>query len=399
VSELNVTADFSVLDRSIGGRRLVYLDSAASTASPDRVLDLESKARRTLFANVHRGQHALSEEATLAFEDARRRVARFIGASSVVFTRGTTESINLVARGLRLARDAVVMSTSSEHHSNLAPWLRACRVELLPCAADAVIEPKSLAEALQRHRPKLFAFQHASNVTGVIQPAAELCRVAREHGVLTLVDAAQSAPHLPLDVTQLDCDFLAFSGHKLLGPKGIGVLFGRRECLAELDALCVGGGAVRELTSHGFVPRPAPEGLEAGTPNVTGAIGLAAAVDYLQALGMDAVRAHGVRLARELREVAARLPKVRLLASSDSDSVPIVSLLLQNGAMNANQMATLLSDTFGIMVRSGLLCAHPLFERAAARSGALRASAYVYNDSSDVALFGESAAQLLGRFG
>jgi cysteine desulfurase / selenocysteine lyase len=401
VTELQVRADFSCLDRVIGGRRLVYLDAAASTPSPDRVLDDELRARRNLFANVHRGQHALSEEATSAFEGARRRVARFIGAEprSIVFTRGTTESINLVSRGLGLPRDAVVLASRAEHHSNLTPWQRECRLVFLPGEPGEPIDPAVLGDALRQHRPRLFAFQHASNVTGVIQAAGALCRVAREHGVTTLVDAAQSAPHLPLNVEQLGCDFLAFSGHKMLGPRGIGVLFGRPSRLAELGALCVGGGAVRDVSSDGYSLRPFPEGLEAGTPNVAGAIGLAAAIDYLEALGMDRVHAHGTTLSRELREVAAALPNVRVLCSSEAESLPVLSLVLGGGAMSANQMAALLSDGFGIMARSGLLCAHPLFEHFDAKAGALRVSAHVYNTVADIRFFGESAAQLLRRFG
>lgn len=401
MSPLDVASDFSALRRDIGGRKLIYLDAAASTPSPDLVLDREANARRSLFANIHRGQHALSEEATAAFEDARRRVARFICAEprSIVFTRGTTESINLVARGLQLPPKALVLSTLSEHHSNLAPWLREGRVVFLDSDPRSIIEPDVLARALQQYRPSVFAFQHASNVTGVVQPAADLCRVSREHGVTTVIDAAQSAPHIPLDVGQLGCDFLAFSGHKLLGPKGVGVLFGRYEQLERLTALSVGGGAVQEVTTQGFLARPPPEGLEAGTPNLAGAVGLAAAIDYLQALGMDEVRSHGIALADQLRQNAGRLPQCRFLSGAESTSLPIVSLVPQGSAMTSNQLATLLSDSFGIMVRSGLQCAHPLFDALGANAGALRVSAYVFNVASDIDSFFESTAQLLHKFG
>jgi cysteine desulfurase/selenocysteine lyase len=392
---------FPMLRRQHEGKRIVYLDAAASTPSPAFVLEREQRSRAELAANVHRGRHLLSEEASLAYDRARARVARFIGAEprSIVFVRGTTEALNLVAGGLSLAKSDVVLTTSAEHHANLVPWLRAATVRYLDGPPHRPLEPDAVARALREHRPKVFAFHHASNVTGVVQPVAALAAAAREHGALTVLDAAQSAPHLPLDVERLGVDFLAFSGHKLMGPKGIGVLYGRPEALARLEPLIVGGGAVQTVRRDGFVLRPPPEGLEAGTPNVAGAVSLAAAMDFVDDVGREAIEAHGRRLGALLRDVAAGLPVARVLAAAERESIPIVSLILRPGGISADQLAVALSDSFAVMVRSGLQCAHPLFAELEATDGAVRASAYLYNDDADVHAFGEACGTLLGRLG
>ena len=388
-----------MLSRVHEGKRIVYLDSAASTPSPRAVLEREQRCREQVAANVHRGRHLLSEEASLAYDGARARVARFVNAEprAIVFVRGTTEALNLVARGLSLGKGDVVLTTSAEHHSNLVPWLRAATVRYLEGAAHRPLDPEVVRRALAAHRPKVLALHHASNVTGVVQPVAALAALAREHGALTVVDAAQSAPHLPLDVERLGVDFLAFSGHKMLGPKGIGVLYGRPELLARLDPLVVGGGAVQTVTRDGFSLRPPPEGLEAGTPNVTGAVGLAAAMDFLEAAGREAIEAHGRRLGTVLRDVASRLPVARVLTAAEGESIPIVSLVLRAGSIGADQLAVTLSDSFAVMVRSGLQCAHPLFAELGASDGAVRASAYLYNDEADIHTFGASCASVLRR--
>jgi cysteine desulfurase/selenocysteine lyase len=393
--------DFPMLRRMHDGRPIVYLDSAASTPSPMAVLAREQHCREELGANVHRGRHALSEEASLAYDQARARVARFINCApqSIVFVRGTTEAINVVARGLGLGKDDVVLTTNAEHHSNLVPWLRQTTVRFVDCPSHRPLDPDVVRRALDHHRPKVLAVHHASNVTGIVQPVAALSALARERGVLTVVDAAQSAPHLALDVDRLGADFLAFSAHKLLGPKGVGVLYGRPELLARLDPLVVGGGAVQTVRRDGFVLRAPPEGLEAGTPNVSGAVGLAAALDYLDGVGRDAIEAHGRALGALLREVAGKLPVARVLAAAEGESLPIVSLVLRPGGIGADQLAVALSDTFGIMVRSGLQCAHPLFAELEASDGAVRASAYLYNDEQDVHAFAEACGSLLRRLG
>lgn len=393
-------ADFPLLQRQREGQPLIYLDSAASSLSPTRVLAAEHRCREEHAANVHRGRHALSEEATLAYAAARERVARFLNAEpqSVVFVRSATEGLNLVAHGLRLRASDVVLTTTNEHHSNLVPWMRAAKVVFLrqdPCRR---IEPEQLGEALRQHRPRVVALQHASNVTGVIQPVAELCRVIREQGALSVLDAAQSAAHLALDVEALGCDFLAFSAHKMLGPKGIGVLWGRRPLLAALEPLLLGGGAVLSVCETGYVLRPPPEGLVAGTPNVAGAVGLAAALDYLDALGTEAIAEHGRVLCEALRGAAERVPGARALLAQDSPCLPIASFVLEQAGISADQLAQLLSDSCGVMVRSGLQCTHPLFAQLGAQQGALRVSAYVYNEPAEIEAFAVACERLLRRW-
>ncbi len=390
-----------MLEATREGKRVVYLDSAASTPMPTSVALRWEEGARAHFANVHRGHHALAEEATAAYDGARARIARFVGAApqSVVLVRNATEALNLVARGLRLVADDVVLTTTAEHHSNLVPWQRAATVRFLEAPLDGPLDVATVTGALRALRPAVLAIHHASNVTGVVQPVAELCHAARDLGVVTVVDAAQSAPHLALDVEELGADFLAFSGHKMLGPKGIGVLVGRPGMLARLDPLSVGGGAVQTVTRDGFVLRPPPEGLEAGTPNVPGALGLAAAMDFLDEVGHDAMAAHGRRLAAALRAATAELPVQRVLTSAGGDGLPIASLVLRPGGIDAGRLAIALSDVYGVMVRSGLQCAHPLFAGLDAPDGAIRVSAYLYNDEDDITRFAEACGALLRRFG
>jgi cysteine desulfurase/selenocysteine lyase len=396
-----VRDDFALLKRELDGGRLVYLDSAASSIPPDQVLEAEHRCRRTLAANVHRGRHVLSEEATAAYAAARARVARFLGAESrsVVFVRGTTEAINLVARGLRLTKEDRVLVTAAEHHSNIAPWMREATVTFVGSDPLRPVDPAVLRTAINELRPKVLAIHHASNVTGVVQPVADLCKVARELDVITMVDAAQSAPHRPLDVRALGCDFLAFSGHKTLGPKGIGVLWGRFDLLSRLEPLVVGGGAVQTVSKGGFALRPPPEGLEAGTPNVAGAVALAAAMDYLERVGWEWIAAHGRTLVQAFRDATRSLPFARMLLPESNDGVPIASFVLAPGGINADQLAITLSDSCSVMVRSGLLCAHVLFEEIGAPQGALRASAYLYNEPSEVHAFADACARVLHRMG
>ena len=397
----NLRSEFGGLARLHAGRPLVYLDAAASTPSPASVLAREWKHREEVFANVHRGRHLLSEEASNAYEEARVRVARFVNAAkdAVVFTSGATEALNVVARGLGLRPQDLVLTTFAEHHANLVPWMREARVAFLEGPLLRPLEPVEVAGELERRRPQVLALHHVSNVTGVVQPIGEICRVARELGVITVVDASQSLPHVPVDLEALGADFLAFSGHKVLGPKGIGVLCGRADMIARLAPLRTGGGAVQTVGSSGYSLRRAPEGLEAGTPHVTGAVGLAAALDYLESLGRDAIAAHGRALSHALRGALGALPIAQLLASEAEPLVPIVSFTLRRGGIPPEQLAIALSDSFGVMVRSGLFCAHPFFTKLGVPEGAVRASAYVYNDLQEIAYLADCISQLLERFG
>ena len=396
-------SDFPILSRRIDGRRLVYLDSAATALKPKAVLAAERDYYTRIGANVGRGRHALGEEASEALEFARKRVARFIGGEppGVVFVRNTTEAINVVSEGLDLQPDDVVLLASAdEHHANVVPWLRRARVVTVrnrdwpgqPCDLE------QLEAAIARHRPRVVAVGHASNVTGLIQPAGAICAAARRAGAISIVDAAQSVPHLPVDMRTMGCDFLAFSGHKVMSPTGIGVLYGRPDSLAALRPLIAGGGAVDRVTLDGFTLKRPPYAFEAGTPHIAGAIGLAAALDYVERIGFDALRAHETLLAARLERVLRDIPRTRLLmADGSSERLAIGTLVLDAGSTHPDVVAQALSDGQAIMVRSGFQCAHPLFDRIGAASGGLRASAYGYTTARDIDTFGAAVRDIVGR--
>lgn len=392
-------ADFPLLGRTLDGKPVVYLDSAATSLKPNAVLEAERAYSTRFTANIHRGKHALSEEASAAYESARRTVARFLSADpiEVAFTRNTTESINLIARGLGLTPESVVVAPLTEHHSNLVPWMRQARTvvfEVDPLRPLAVAE---LQAVLERHHPKVLALGMASNVTGVVNPVAQLCEVARAHGVITVVDAAQGAPHAKLDVQALGCDFLAFSGHKMLGPAGIGVLWGRAELLERLEPLMVGGGTIEKVTRAGFTLKRLPYRLEAGTPNVSGALGLAAAIDYLEAIGPEAIAAHDAELADALADQLKDLPGARVLMAQQAPRLALASIVPASERLAPDHLALILSDSHQMMVRSGFHCARPCFEHLGVEQGAIRVSAYLYNTVEEVERFGRTLRDLLRR--
>ena len=318
-----IRKDFPILNQEVHGRPLVYFDNAATTQKPRAVLDALRHYYEHDNANVHRGLHELSSRATEAYESARQRVADYLGAASaeeIVFTRGTTESINLVAQawgGKFLDAGDVILLTEMEHHSNLVPWQllaerSGARLRFVPVREDGTLDLDQVPQLLTPE-VKLFAFTHVSNSLGTINPVAELCRQARAVGALTLIDAAQSAGHLPLDVQELGCDFLAFSGHKMCGPTGIGALYGRAEILETMPPWHGGGEMIVSVTLEKSSYKKAPHRFEAGTPNIAGAIGLGAAIDYLERIGREAIFAHDSRLAAYAAEQLAELPGMRLL--------------------------------------------------------------------------------------
>lgn len=392
-------ASFPILRRTVNNCPLVYCDSAATSLTPNEVIDAEADYYRTIGANVHRGSHALAVEASEAYEAARAQVARFIGARAreVVFTANATGALNLVAAGLYLSADAEVLSTANEHHSALLPFLKQGRLRTFAAAADRPLDP---AEVLAHIGPRTRAIvvAHASNVTGIVNPVREICCVARELGVLTIVDASQSAPHLPIDVRELGCDFLVFSGHKLLGPTGIGVLYGRAEVLAALTPRDIGGGTVERASTTSYQWNPVPQCLEPGTPNIAGAIGLAEAARFLERIGWGALARHGELLTRAAFVGLSAIPGVRFVSSPEHTSLPTISLTFPSYPIGVDVVAATLSDRYGVMVRSGLHCAHPLFEQLSLRDGALRASFYVYNTLDDVQTLCASLTDILSVF-
>ena len=384
-------ADFPILDQTVNGKPLVYLDNAASTQHPRSVIEELGRYYREDHANVHRGLHALSTRATTLYENARKRVAEYLNAAdaeSIIFTRGTTEAINLVAKcwgADRLKPGEGILLTEMEHHANLIPWQMAARragarLHFLRVDGDqGNIDWSQLETILANHPIRIVALTHISNSLGCINPVAEVCRTARKYGAVTLIDAAQSAGHMPLDVRAIDCDFLAFSGHKCCGPTGIGVLYGRKELLDQMEPYQTGGEMIVSVDFETAQWKPAPHRFEAGTPHIAGAIGLATALDYLERAGRKVIQENdhhfGVTAAARLREI----PRLRLLGPS-GDRAGIVSF--QVGRIHAHDLVAF-ADQQGIALRGGHHCNQPLIRKLGLIATA-RASFYLYNTEDEV---------------
>ena len=382
---MRLRVDFPILARHVrGGRRLAYLDNAATTQSPEAVLDAIRDYYTTSNANVHRALHQLAEEATVAYEDARKTVASFIGAPSprsIVFTRGTTEGVNLVAAGwgrrFVKAGDAIVV-TRMEHHSNLVPWQRlaaetGATLRFIPMRDDGTLDLDALP-ALLDDRARIIAVTHVSNVLGTRNPIETITSMARERGVRVLVDGAQSTPHMSIDVRSLGCDFLAFSGHKMLGPMGIGVLYGDEDLLAVMDPFMTGGEMISAVHDESATWAEPPHKFEAGTPNVGGAIGLAAAIRYLQKIGMAAVQRYTGELSGYAYERLRAIDGVTVHGAA-ADRHGAISFSVDG--VHPHDLTTLV-DQAGVAIRGGHLCAQPLMRRLGVPSVS-RASVYVYN--------------------
>lgn len=393
-------ADFPVLERVVNGHPLVYLDSAASSQKPRVVIEAMSRYYERSHANVHRSIHTLGEEATELYEAARDRVQRFIGAGAreeVVLTRGTTDGINLVADavGHTLAPGDEILITEMEHHSNIIPWQMAARgrgavVRAVPVVGDGVLDLEAF-ERLLGPRTRVLALTHVSNVLGTVNPVADLCRRARRAGALSLVDGAQAAPHMPLDMSAMECDFYVFSGHKVLGPTGIGVLWGRREILERLEPTRGGGEMIKEVWIDRARWNDLPWRFEPGTPPIAEAVGLTAAIEYLEKLGMDRVREHEGRLAREAAAALAAIPGVTVYGPRPpADRAAVVSFTV--AGLHPHDVAALL-DAEGIAVRAGHHCAMPLMRRLGV-VGTSRASFSVFNSPDDVARLASAVAAL-----
>ncbi|MDP9476705.1 MAG: cysteine desulfurase [Actinomycetota bacterium] len=393
-----IRREFPILDRRIGDERLVYLDNAATSQKPRRVLDALTKYYERHNANIHRGVHRLAEEATAAYEESRAKVARFLGApgtTGLVFTRGTTESINLVAYawGRKNLREGdEVLLTEVEHHSNLVPWQLAAqatgaRLRFVPIREDGTLDMEE-AGRLIGPKTKLVGCIHASNVLATINPVVKLARMAREAGALMLVDGAQSAPHLPVDVEALGCDFFACSGHKMLGPTGVGVLWGRPEILEEMDPFLGGGEMIREVRLDHSTYNDLPYKFEAGTMNIAQAVGLGAAVDYLGELGMENVREHERRLGEYAYGRLSELEGIEIYGPKE-ERTGLVSFSLPD--VHPHDLSQLL-DEEGIAIRSGHHCAQPLMRRLGVPATA-RASFYLYNVEEEVDRLVEALAR------
>jgi cysteine desulfurase/selenocysteine lyase len=397
--------DFAILARQIHGKPNVFLDSAASSQKPRQVLEAMSAFATSTYANIHRGVYTLSEEATAAYEGARKKVAQFINARSVrevIWTRNTTESINLVARSwgdANLAPGDTVLTTQMEHHSNIVPWQLAAErtgatVRYVPLTDDGELDLAAFEQLLDEYHPKLVAVTQMSNVLGTLPPVEAIVPRAHAAGALVLLDAAQAVPHLPVNVRDLDCDFLAFSGHKMLGPTGIGVLWGRRELLEAMPPFMGGGDMIREVTMQGSTWADLPWKFEAGTPAIIETVGLAAAIDYLTALGMPNVRAHERALTAYALRRLAEIPDLAIYGPAADRRGGVVSFTL--GDIHAHDLATLL-DREGIAVRAGHHCAQPLMERYHLPATA-RASFYVYTTSAEIDALVDAVARSADLF-
>src|SRR5881397_1363686 len=389
---MQVRADFPILRREINGRPLVYLDNAATSQKPVQVIEALDRFYSQYNANVYRGVYRISEEATVAYEDARRKIAQLINAkdpSEIIFVRGTTEAINLAAHSWGRSNIGLgdsVMLTEMEHHSNIVPWQQLSRekgssLKYVGITDDGRLVREDFHRHLEEGTVKLFAVTHVSNVLGTINPIRELVREAHKYGCKVLVDGAQAVPHMPIDVQDLDCDFLAFSGHKMCGPTGIGVLYGKRELLQNMEPYQSGGEMIREVHLYEASFKDPPFKFEAGTTDIAGAIGLGVAVDYLSKLGLRNIRNHERDLTAYALDALRKLKGMRIYGPADSDTRGgVISFNLAD--IHAHDMASLL-DEDGIAVRSGHHCAQPLMERLGV-AATTRASFYLYNTEGEV---------------
>jgi len=389
--------DFPVLQRTVhGGTPLVYFDNAATTQRPEAVIEAVAEVYREYYANVGRSTHALAAETTARVEDVREKVARFLGAPSsqqIVFTAGATAGINLVARSwgdANVREGDEILLTQMEHHSNLVPWHQLARrsgasIRYIPVTDDGLLELDAL-DALLTERTKLVSVTAVSNVLGTINPLEEIISRAHDAGAVVLVDGAQSVPHQATDVAALDADFLAFSGHKMLGPTGVGVLYGKPEQLEAMPPFLGGGGMITEVTLEGFEPNDVPERFEAGTLPIAPIIGLGAAIDYLEGIGLERIARHERRLTRRIHEVLEAAGDVRILGPDPDRKAGIVSFTLDGHA--ALDVAELL-DGYGVAVRAGHHCAMPLHKRFGVPATA-RASFYFYNTLAEIDRFAEA---------
>jgi cysteine desulfurase / selenocysteine lyase len=384
---------------------LIYLDNAATSQKPTPVIDAMDSYYRRYNANIHRGIHKLSEEATAAYEEARNKVKRFINAANrreVIFTRGTTESLNLVAQTwgrANLSVGDVVVSTAMEHHANIVPWQmlaaeKGFTLRYLPILPDGTLDLAHYAHLLQTERVKLVLVVHGSNVLGTVNPVAAMAKMAHDAGALIVVDGAQTVPHFPVDVQALDVDFFAFSGHKMLGPTGIGVLYGKRDLLEAMPPWMGGGDMISEVTLEKSTWNQLPYKFEAGTPSIAEGIGLGAAMDYLSMIGMDNVHAQTKAVTEYALEQLSALPGVTLYGSAPERGG--VAAFTVKG-IHAHDVAQML-DTDGIAVRAGHHCAIPLHQVLNVPATA-RASFYLYNTFGEVDALVESLKRAIKHFG
>ena len=386
-----IRRDFPILNREIRpGVKLVYLDSTATSQKPEMVIGAMDNFYRRSNANIHRGVHTLAEEATALYEQARLKIAKFINASNaheIVYTRNTTESINLIAytwARANLKSGDLVILTEMEHHSNLVPWHilmaeRGIRLEFIPVTNEGLLDLDAYRELLGQN-PKIVSFTHMSNVLGTINPAAEIIKLAHEAGAITVLDAAQSVPHLKVDVQVLDVDFMGFSAHKLCGPTGIGALYGKTHLLESMPPFLGGGDMIKEVKLRSFRPNTIPHKFEAGTPAIAESVGFGAAVDYLSGIGMEAIADHEHEIIEYALERLEEVPGLKIFGPAAAKKGGVASFTFDG--IHPHDVAQIL-DRDGIAVRAGHHCAQPLHEKFGI-SATTRASFYLYSTKEEV---------------
>jgi cysteine desulfurase / selenocysteine lyase len=381
-----IRKDFPILSE------IIYMDNAATSLTPEPVLKAVIDYYRGCRANVGRGVYSLAQLADQKYRHAHKKVAGFLGATqgAIIFTRNTTESINIVAQGLEWKRGDKIVTTLLEHHSNLLPWMRLRRagvdLDILKPDKMGDIELSDFEKAI-RKGTKLVSVTHLSNVLGNILPIEEISQICREHDTLLLVDGAQSVPHMHLNMKELDCDFLCFSGHKMLGPTGTGVLWTRNEKL--LEPLLVGGGMIDDVSIDGYQRKEGYEGFEAGTPHISGGIGLGVAVDYLRKIGLDEIRVHELKLTAQLLEGIQGIKSVEVYGPVNmKERGSVISFNV--GSLIPHEVALMLDEASSILVRSGYHCCMPLMKHLGLEHGTVRASLYLYNTTEEVESFLET---------
>jgi cysteine desulfurase / selenocysteine lyase len=401
-----IRSDFPILDREVHpGVKLVYLDSTATSQKPKAVIEAMDRYYENTNANIHRGVHSLAEEATAEYESARQHIASFINARSpkeIIYTRNATESINLVAYSwgrTNLKSGDVIILTEMEHHSNLVPWQmvaaeKGVRLEFIPVTPDGLLDLAEYSRLLELN-PRLVAFTQMSNVLGTIPPTKEMIRQAHAAGALVLIDGAQSVPHFPVDVRDLDADFLAFSGHKMCGPTGIGILYGKQALLEAMPPFMGGGDMIRKVYLRTFTPNDLPHKFEAGTPAIAEAIGLGAAVDYLNQVGMKAIAEHEHEVTQYALERLSEVSGLTLLGPDGDQRGGVASFTLKG--IHPHDVAQIL-DTLGVAVRAGHHCAMPLHDKFQIPAST-RASFYLYTAVEEVDILVQGLEKVKKIFG
>lgn len=382
-----IANDFPGTKTEIDGRRVVYLDSAATSLKPQSMIDATTEYYSGISSNVHRGKSYSLELVSNRYEEARYKTAELLSCAGneIVFLRNTTEAVNLVAAGLSLTKEDKVLICADSHHSNLLPWMARSSVDTVRVLPAGGLDLEHYYELLKL-KPKVVAITHCSNVTGIYNPLEEMAKAAKEVGAIVLVDAAQSVPHRKINVSKLDIDFLTFSPHKMLGPTGIGVLYGKKDMLEQLTPVNYGGGMVDWVDLEEFRLRKLPHRLEAGTPHIAGAYGLAAAIDYINEIGYNTISAHDTYMGKKMLNMALERDYIQVVQpDSDCDRGAVLSFSIPSQP-KLDDIARVLSDTYGIMCRNGHLCAQPYIESVAG-SQVLRISTYLYNTESEIEHF------------